>query len=84
MNMLFLISDLRHLCHPCTSSDYACGTVFAVDHALSYPKLPSLCHNAIRGLTANLLTEVYHQVQVEPELQVVSDPGAFFQATANI
>ena len=64
----------------------ACGTVFSVDHALSCPKggLPSLRHNEIRDLTANLLTEVCHQVQVEPELQAVSDPGAFSRATANI
>ena len=43
----------------------------------------SLRHNEIRNLTANLLTEVYQQVQVEPELQVVSDSGAFSQAMAN-
>ena len=63
----------------------ACGTVFSVDHALSCPKggLPSLQLNEIRDLTASLLTEVCLQVQVTPELQAVSDPGAFSHATAN-
>ena len=38
----------------------------------------------IRDLTLNSLIEVCHQVQVEPELQAVSDPGVFSQATVNI
>ena len=69
-----------------TPAHCACGTTFSVDHALLCPKggLPSLRHNEIRDLTASLLTEVCHQVQVEPELQAVCDPGAFSQATANI
>ena len=56
-----------------------------MDHALSCPKggLPSLRHNEIRDLTARLLTEVCHQVQVEPELQPVSNPDTFSHATAN-
>ena len=63
----------------------ACGTVFSVDHALSCPKggLPSLRHNEIRDLTARLLTEMYHQVQVEPVLQPISDPSSFALSTAN-
>ena len=68
-----------------TPAHCACGTIFSVDHALSCPKggLPSLRHNEIRDLTASLLTEVCHQVQVEPELQAVSDPGAFSHATCS-
>ena len=68
-----------------TPAHCARGTIFSVDHALSCPKggLPSLRHNEIRDLTASLLTEVCHRVQVEPELQAVSDPGAFSHATAN-
>ena len=38
----------------------------------------------VRDLTTNFLTEMCHQVWVEPELQVVSDPAAFSQATSNI
>jgi len=62
-----------------------CGTRFSVDHALSCPKgdLPTLCHNEIRDLSATLLTEVCHQVQVEPELQPVSSPETFSLSTAN-
>ena len=65
------------LCH--APAHCACDTAFSADRALFCPKcgLPSLQHNEIRDLTANLLTEVCHQVQVEPELQAVSDPGAF-------
>ena len=68
-----------------TPSHCACGAAFSVDHALSCPKggLPSLRHNEIRDLTACLLTEVCHQVQVEPELQPVSNPDTFSHATAN-
>ena len=45
----------------------------------SLKNLPSLHHNEIRDLIARLLTEVCHQVQVEP----VSDPGPFSLSTAN-
>ena len=45
--------------------------------------LPSLRHNEIRDLTACLLTEACHQVQVEPVLQPVSDPSSFALSTAN-
>ena len=62
-----------------TPSQCACGTVFSVDHALSCPKggHPSLQHNEIGDLTACLLSEVCHQVQVGPVLQPVSNPGSF-------
>ena len=52
---------------------------------MSCPKggLPSLCHNEIRDLTATLLTEVCHQVCVEPELQPVDNPDEFPLATSN-
>ena len=68
-----------------TPSHCACGTVFSVDDALSCPKggLPSLQHNEIRDLTACLLSEVCHQVQVGPVLQPVSNPGSFALSTAN-
>ena len=68
-----------------TPSHCACGAAFSVDHALSCPKggLPSLRHNEIRDLTARLLIEVCHQVQVESELQPVSNPDTSSHATAN-
>ena len=64
-----------------TPSPCACVTVFSVDRALSCPKgyLPSLCHSEIGDLIARLLTEVCHQVQVEP----VNSPGSFSLSKAN-
>jgi len=64
----------------------ACGAPFSVEHVLSCPKggLPSLRHNEVRDLTANLLTEVCSQVCVEPELQPVQNPDDFRLATSNI
>ena len=63
----------------------ACGTSFAVEHALSCPKggLPSIWYNKIRDLTATSLTEVCSQVATEPELQPVSQVN-FSLSTANV
>ena len=49
----------------------ACGTSFSVQHALSCPKggFPTLRHNELRDLTAKLMTEVSHNVCIEPHLQ---------------
>ena len=49
----------------------ACGASFSVDHSLSCLKggFPIIRHNEIRNLTADLLTEVCHDVQLEPTLQ---------------
>ena len=57
-----------------TPTHCACGAPFIVDHLLSCPRggFPSLRHNEIRDLTAKLLTEVCNDVQVEPELQVIT------------
>jgi hypothetical protein len=48
-----------------------CGVTFSVQHALSCPRggFPMVRHNEIRDITANLLTEVCHDVQIEPCLQ---------------
>lgn len=61
-----------------------CGSNFSVEHALSCPKggFPSIRHNEIRDLTANLLSEVCNNVCTEPHLQPVS--GEHFDgASAN-
>ena len=52
-----------------------CGSSFSVEHALSCPKggFPIIQHNEFRDLTANLLTEVCHEVSVEPDLQPITD-----------
>ena len=49
-----------------------CGSQFSVKHAMSYPngRFPSIRHNEIRDLTANLLLEVCNDVCTEPHLHV--------------
>jgi len=44
---------------------------FSVEHALSCPRggFPSIRHNEIRDVTADLLTEVCNDVCIEPDLQ---------------
>ena len=52
-----------------------CGSQFSVvEHALSCPKggFPSIRHNEIRDLTANLLSEVCNNVCIEPHLQPIT------------
>ena len=55
-----------------------------VEHALSCAKggFPTIRHNEIRDLTANLLTEVCNDVRIEPDLQPVM-PQQLSGATAN-
>ena len=49
----------------------ACGNNFDVNHAMICPKggFPSIRHNEVRDLTADLLTEVCHDVEIEPKMQ---------------
>ncbi len=56
---------------PGTPTHCVCGENFSVHHVLSCPRggFPSIRHNEIRDATANLLTEVCHDVMVEPDLQ---------------
>ena len=51
-----------------------CGNSFSVEHALSCARggFPTIRHNEIRDLTANLLTEVCNDVCIEPGLQAVT------------
>ena len=48
-----------------------CGSSFSIDHAMICKRggFSILRHNEIRDLTANLLTEVCHNVATEPPLQ---------------
>ena len=52
-----------------------CGEPFSIDHALNCPKgaFPTRRHNEIRDLTGQLLTEVCHDVCVEPMLQPLEE-----------
>ena len=61
-----------------------CDNTFTVEHALSCRKggFPTLRHNEIRDLTANLLTEACSEVCIEPNLQPVT-PEQLSGATAN-
>ena len=52
----------------------ACGAPFSVEHEFSCPKggFTILRHNEIRDLTANVLSEVCHDVCIEPVLQLLT------------
>ena len=52
-----------------------CGRQFTVEHALNCPRggFPSIRHNEIRNITADLLSEVCHSVGTEPNLQPVTE-----------
>ena len=49
----------------------SCGKCLVVSHAMICPKdgFPTIHHNEVRDLTAELLTEVCHDVEIEPKLQ---------------
>jgi len=51
-----------------------CGKDFSLSHALSCPHgaFPIIRHNEIRNLTANLMSEVTHNVQLGPQLHPLS------------
>lgn len=57
-----------------TASHCACGVPFTVQHALSCPRggFPTLRHNEVRDFTALLMSEVCHDVSIEPHLQPLS------------
>ena len=61
-----------------------CGKHFSVKHALSCARggFPTIRHNEVRDITATLLTEVCHDVCVEPDLQPVTS-NQLDGATAN-
>jgi len=63
----------------------ACGTNFTVEHALSCPMggFPTLRHNEVRDLTATLMSEVCHDVSIEPALQPITGE-TLSGASANI
>ena len=57
------------------SSKCACGSTFSVDHAMICHKggIPTLPHNEVRDLTAELLAETAPGVSTEPRLQPLHD-----------
>ena len=62
----------------------ACRHDFTIDHCISCPKggFPSLQHNEVRGLTAQMMSEVCNNVSIEPHLQPISVEALRFK-TAN-
>ena len=66
------------------SSSCNCGMSFSVDHAMTcnLGGFPTIRHNEIRDLTASLLSEVCHNVAIEPHLQPLNGEG-FHHKSAN-
>ena len=57
-----------------TPTNCECGTSFSVEHALSCPKggFPSIRHNEVRDNVGGWLSEVCHDVSIEPHLQPIT------------
>ena len=55
----------------CLSSHCTCGSSFTIDHAMNCKRggFPSIRHNELRNITAELLTETCSNVLIEPTLQ---------------
>ena len=70
--------------HTTTNGSQGSVKICAYNDALSCAKggFPSIRHNEIRDLTANLLTEVCSEVCIEPHLQPTT-PDQLSGATAN-
>ena len=67
-------------------SNCVCGNTFSVEHMLSCSTggFPSLRHNEVRDITADLLSEVCHGVSTEPHLQPIpSNYSNSFPRSAN-
>ena len=70
---------------PLLSSQCVCSKSFSVEHALSCPHggFPTIRHNEIRDITAHLMSDVCHNVGIEPHLQNVTSE-TMSNRTANI
>ena len=67
---------LRYGWHPSNLPlQCTCGKQFSVEHALScsHGGFPSIRHNELRDITAELMSEVCHNVGTEPPLQPITD-----------
>ena len=64
--------------------DCTCGKQLSVEHALSCPHggFPFISHNELHDITAELLSEVYHNIGTEPLLQPITDEYLSYR-TAN-
>ena len=70
---------------PLLPSHCVCNKSFSIEHALSCPHggFTTIRHNEIRGITAHLMSEVCHNVGVEPPLQNITSE-AMSRRTANV
>ena len=70
---------------PLLPSSCVCGKQFTVEQTLGCPcgGFPSIRHNELRDITAELLTEVCHSVGVEPILQPLTGEQ-FSYRSANV
>ena len=67
---------LRYGWHPSNLPlQCTCGKQFSVEHApsCSHGGFPSIRHNELRDITADLMSEVSHNVGTEPPLQPITD-----------
>ena len=66
-------------------SHCVCGKTFSFEHAFSCPsgRFPSIQHNELHDITAAFLSEICHNISIEPTLQPLS--GEQFQyRSANV
>ena len=76
---------LRYGWHPSNlPTQCSCGKHFSVEHALSCSNggFPFIRHNELRDITAERMSEVCHNVGIEPHLQPVTDER-LLHCTAN-
>ena len=66
-------------------SHCVCDKAFSVSHAFSYPHsaFPIFRHNDVRDLTVKLMSEVCHDVQVEPHLQPLSGESLHYRSAVH-
>ena len=70
---------------PLLPSQCVCDKTFSVEHALSCPHggFPTIRHNEIRDITAHLMSDVCHNVGIEPPLQHITSETMSYR-TANV
>ena len=72
--------SLSHLPSHCV-----CGKAFSVSHAFSclHGAFPILRHNDVQDLTAKLMSEVCHDIQAEPHLQLFSGESLHYKSAVH-
>ena len=70
---------------PNIPSECVCGVTFTVEHALLYPigGVTISCYNEVHDLMAGLLTDICHNVCIEPRLQPLSSEATTHSTTTD-